>query len=58
MASSRKKRRNDFTSERDKDTRYDTILLYEQCLSESTMAVPEVVPSPQAARMNDRDRET
>ena len=57
MDSSRKKPRNDYSSGGDKDTDYDTILLCKQCLSESTTAIPEVVPNPQAARMNDRDRE-
>ncbi len=58
MASSRKRLRNGYSSEGLRSIGYETAPLCEQCLSESTMAVLEVVPNPQAARMNDRDRET
>ena len=58
MASTHKKRRNGHHTEGGRGIEYDTARFYEPCLSESITAVPEVVPSPQAARMNDRDRET
>lgn len=58
MASSRNSPCYGHSSEGDKGIGYDRGHHCEQCLSESTMAVLEVVPSPQAARMNDRDRET
>ena len=58
MASSRKKPRDTHSSQEQGGIEFDFVRLCEQCLSESKMADLEVVPNPQAARMNDRDRET